>query len=129
MFSLRPPCLPNRTASASLRSRHRAQASARLRFATDAASRKCCNFQNGDGGRPERNRAAKSQAARSNSFVDELILFANIIVADPVWPKYSSHHFHCASKTPTSPKRIDFSHFQPAHAGSESISPRCPLVV
>jgi hypothetical protein len=29
--------------------------------------RKCCNFQNGDGGRPERNWAAKSQAARSNS--------------------------------------------------------------
>jgi Fe-Mn family superoxide dismutase len=28
---------------------------------------KCCNFQNGDGGRPERNWAAKSQAARSNS--------------------------------------------------------------
>ena len=29
---------------------------------------KCCNFQNGDGGRPERNWAAKSQAARSNSW-------------------------------------------------------------
>ena len=37
--------------------------------------------------------------------------------------------FHCASKTPTSLKRIDFSHFQPAHAGSESISPRCPPVL
>ncbi|HEY4933144.1 MAG TPA: SAM-dependent DNA methyltransferase [Terriglobales bacterium] len=29
---------------------------------------KCCNFENGDGGRPERNWAAKSQAARSNSW-------------------------------------------------------------
>src|ERR1019366_3022477 len=31
------------------------------------AERKCCNFQNGDGGRPERNWAARFQAARSNS--------------------------------------------------------------
>src|ERR1019366_1664141 len=30
--------------------------------------RKCCNFENGDGGRPERNWAAKSQAGRSNSW-------------------------------------------------------------
>ena len=30
--------------------------------------RKCCNFENGDGGRPERNWAARSQAARSNSW-------------------------------------------------------------
>ncbi len=29
---------------------------------------KCCNFENGDGGRPERNWAARSQAARSNSW-------------------------------------------------------------
>jgi single-strand DNA-binding protein len=29
---------------------------------------KCCNFENGDGGRPERNWAAKSQAGRSNSW-------------------------------------------------------------
>ena len=27
-----------------------------------------CNFENGDGGRPERNWAARSQAARSNSW-------------------------------------------------------------
>ena len=30
--------------------------------------RKCCNFENGDGGGPERNWAARSQAARSNSW-------------------------------------------------------------
>jgi len=30
--------------------------------------RKCCNFQNGDGGGPERNWAARFQAARSNSW-------------------------------------------------------------
>ena len=30
--------------------------------------RKCCNFENGDGGGPERSWAAKSQAARSNSW-------------------------------------------------------------
>ena len=30
-------------------------------------ARKCCNFQNGDGEHPERNWAARSQAARSNS--------------------------------------------------------------
>ena len=29
---------------------------------------KCCNFENGDGGGPERNWAARSQAARSNSW-------------------------------------------------------------
>jgi len=29
---------------------------------------KCCNFENGDGGRPERNWAARFQAARSNSW-------------------------------------------------------------
>ena len=29
--------------------------------------RKCCNFEIGDGGRPERNWAPRSQAARSNS--------------------------------------------------------------
>ena len=29
--------------------------------------RKCCNFENGDGGCGERNSAVKSQAARSNS--------------------------------------------------------------
>ena len=28
---------------------------------------KCCNFENGDGGGPERNWAARSQAAISNS--------------------------------------------------------------
>ncbi len=32
-------------------------------------------------------------------------------------------------KNSTSLKRLDFSHFQPAYAGSESISPRCPLVL
>jgi hypothetical protein len=30
--------------------------------------RKCCNFESGDGGRPARNRTARSQAARSNSW-------------------------------------------------------------
>src|ERR1039458_1255510 len=30
--------------------------------------RKCCNFENGDGGRPERSWAARFQAARSNSW-------------------------------------------------------------
>jgi hypothetical protein len=29
--------------------------------------RKCCNFENGDGGGRERNWSARSQAARSNS--------------------------------------------------------------
>jgi hypothetical protein len=29
---------------------------------------KCCNFENGDGGGPERNWAARFQAARSNSW-------------------------------------------------------------
>jgi hypothetical protein len=29
---------------------------------------KCCNFEDGDGGQPERNWAARSQAARSNSW-------------------------------------------------------------
>ena len=33
-----------------------------------AGKGKCCNFENGDGGGPERNWAAKSQAARSNSW-------------------------------------------------------------
>ena len=32
------------------------------------AKGKCCNFENGDGGGPERNWAARSQAARSNSW-------------------------------------------------------------
>jgi len=31
-------------------------------------SRKCCNFENGDGGGPERSWAARFQAARSNSW-------------------------------------------------------------
>jgi len=30
--------------------------------------RKCCNFENGDGGRPERDWAVRSQADRSNSW-------------------------------------------------------------
>jgi hypothetical protein len=30
--------------------------------------RKCCNFENGDGEHPERKWAARSQAARSNSW-------------------------------------------------------------
>ena len=30
--------------------------------------RKCCNFENGDGGHHENNWAARSQAARSNSW-------------------------------------------------------------
>ena len=34
----------------------------------DGVRRKCCNFQNGDGGRPERSWAARFQAARSNSW-------------------------------------------------------------
>jgi len=34
----------------------------------DPAKGKCCNFENGDGGRPERNWAARSQAGRSNSW-------------------------------------------------------------
>jgi hypothetical protein len=34
----------------------------------DETGGKCCNFENGDGGRPERNWAARSQAARSNSW-------------------------------------------------------------
>jgi hypothetical protein len=33
-----------------------------------ASQRKCCNFEGCDGGRPERNWAARSQAARSNSW-------------------------------------------------------------
>ena len=33
-----------------------------------AIERKCCNFENGDGGRPERNWAARFQAARANSW-------------------------------------------------------------
>ena len=33
----------------------------------DENARKCCNFEGGDGGRRERNGAARSQAARSNS--------------------------------------------------------------
>src|ERR1019366_8842649 len=37
-------------------------------IAAVAAKRKCCNFENGDGGGPERNWAARSQAARSNSW-------------------------------------------------------------
>src|ERR1035437_6601701 len=32
------------------------------------AGGKCCNFENGDGGRPERSWAARFQAARSNSW-------------------------------------------------------------
>ena len=32
------------------------------------AQRKCCNFENGDGGGPKRNWAARSQAGRSNSW-------------------------------------------------------------
>jgi len=31
--------------------------------------RKCCNFKGGDGGGPERNWAARSQAAKSNSWL------------------------------------------------------------
>src|ERR1019366_5729023 len=34
----------------------------------EQAGGKCCNFENGDGGGPERNWAARSQAARSNSW-------------------------------------------------------------
>jgi tetratricopeptide (TPR) repeat protein len=34
----------------------------------EALKGKCCNFENGDGGGPERNWAARSQAARSNSW-------------------------------------------------------------
>jgi hypothetical protein len=32
-----------------------------------AVHRECCNFENGDGGRREKNWAARSQAAGSNS--------------------------------------------------------------
>jgi hypothetical protein len=32
----------------------------------NGAKRKCCNFKSGDGGGPEKNWAARSQAARSN---------------------------------------------------------------
>ena len=35
---------------------------------TDQDRRKCCNFENGDRGGPERNWAARFQAARSNSW-------------------------------------------------------------
>jgi hypothetical protein len=34
----------------------------------NVCKRKCCNFENGDGGGPERNWAARFQAARSNSW-------------------------------------------------------------
>jgi exonuclease SbcC len=37
------------------------------RAAKEQDKRKCCNFEDGDGGQPERNWAARSQAARSNS--------------------------------------------------------------
>src|ERR1035441_390989 len=38
-------------------------------FGSDLGSeRKCCNFEKGDGGRPERSWAARFQAARSNSW-------------------------------------------------------------
>ena len=36
-------------------------------ISTMLSERKCCNFENGDGGRPERSWAARFQAARSNS--------------------------------------------------------------
>ena len=37
-------------------------------LAKDVFGGKCCNFEKGDGGRPERNWAARFQAARSNSW-------------------------------------------------------------
>jgi hypothetical protein len=40
----------------------------RLKFGDEVFNRKCCNFENGDGGRPERSWAARFQAARSNSW-------------------------------------------------------------
>ena len=62
----------------------------------NATDGKCCNFESGDGGGPEGNWAARSQAARSNSWSMNRFCFANIIVADPsrlpfrmmlLWPR------------------------------------------
>ena len=44
---------------------------------------KCCNLENGDGGGSEELDGEVS-GGQSERLVDELILFANIIVADPL---------------------------------------------
>ena len=47
---------------------HRVVAFGQLADACERFLRKCCNFENRDGEHPERNWAARSQAARSNSW-------------------------------------------------------------
>jgi hypothetical protein len=44
---------------------------------------KCCNFEDGEGGPPERNSSIEVSGHQIEQLVDELILFANISVADP----------------------------------------------
>jgi F0F1-type ATP synthase epsilon subunit len=49
----------------------------------DDFARKCCNFESGDGGRCERKWAAEVSGSQIEQLVDEPILLANIIVAEP----------------------------------------------
>ena len=50
----------------------------------------CCNFENGDVGRAEKNWTARFHAA-IEQLVDELILLANIMVADPPRLPFPEH--------------------------------------
>ena len=43
----------------------------------------CCNFENGNGNRPEMSAVPRSSSRQIEQPVDELILFTNIIAADP----------------------------------------------
>jgi hypothetical protein len=52
---------------------------------------KCCNFENGDRGGPERNWSERAQADQIEQLVDEPILLANIMVADPPRLPFPDH--------------------------------------
>jgi hypothetical protein len=51
----------------------------------------CCNFENGNGNRPEMSAVPRSSSRQIEQPVDELILFTNIIAADPPRLPFPDH--------------------------------------